>query len=266
MSHDFDVLINGTDHDDAPDRRVFQFPPEWGQGRATFGGIVSAAALFAMRQQISPERLPRSVMTSFVGPVSHDPADIRVQTLREGRSLTQMHAELVQDEQVRTTLQASFGAPRPSSIAISPEALGEPPAPDTLMEMPYIAGITPAFTQFFRYRWTSTDYPYTGSDTAKITGWCKHKTAATEPYTAVLGMLDAWPSPVLSMLTSPAPASTVHWTVYFNDMPEQMDDGWWFFRAEASHAQAGYVTMHNHIYRPDGKLAAQATQLVAVFG
>ena len=73
------------------DPSAVTIPADWGQGRATFGGLMVALQYEAMRAQISPERALRSLSVSFVGPAEPDvPISFEVQVLREGKAVSQV--------------------------------------------------------------------------------------------------------------------------------------------------------------------------------
>src|ERR1700722_14399624 len=58
------------------------------------GGVVTAAALWAMEAELSPEgQSLRSLHTTCVAPVSHGAVDINVEVLRRGRSMSHLRAE-----------------------------------------------------------------------------------------------------------------------------------------------------------------------------
>jgi acyl-CoA thioesterase len=43
-------------------------------------------------------------------------------------------------------------------------------------------------------------------------------------------------------------------------------DEWWWFECRTVSAGAGYASVRGEIYGPDGRMAADFSQLVAVFG
>ncbi len=60
---------------------------DWGQGRATFGGLLGGMIYTAMRREVDSARALYSFMLSFVGSVAmSEPFTITVSTLRTGRS------------------------------------------------------------------------------------------------------------------------------------------------------------------------------------
>ena len=85
---------------------MMECPESWAQGRTIFGGLVAAGALRAMREYT--DRRPRSLLISFVGPVSPGLSEIEVTKLRSGRSMTQLEARVSQDG-VRTVVIGAFG-------------------------------------------------------------------------------------------------------------------------------------------------------------
>lgn len=114
-------------------------PAEWAQGRASFGGLVAALQYEAMRAKVPADRLVRSLAITFVGPVEPDvPVRFEVDVLREGKAVSQVLGRAVQNGQVVTLVQGSFGASRASEVAVA--AL---PAPqmkhwDECQELPFI--------------------------------------------------------------------------------------------------------------------------------
>jgi len=239
--------------------------PSWAQGRATFGGVVTGAALKAMRTLVGQERLPRAAQTQFYGPVGPAPVTLRAEVVRAGRALTAVEAHVYQGGKRRASVQASFGAARDSGLVVVPPPHPQMlPAEDTI-ELPFLPGVTPAFTQHFAYRWEGGRYPFSGASEPVTSGWCKHRQPSDDPYVDIVGLLDAWPAPLLTMADRPVPASTVSWTASFVDVSTSAADGWWYFRADPVHSARGYATTRGHLYAPDGRLAAHMEQLVVIF-
>ncbi|MCO2091384.1 thioesterase family protein, partial [Pseudomonas aeruginosa] len=78
-------------------------PASWGQGRATFGGLVVALAYEAMLAVVEAGRPLRSIGVSFVGPLAPEqPASFSARLLREGKAVSQVQVEVRQGEQVVT--------------------------------------------------------------------------------------------------------------------------------------------------------------------
>ena len=238
-------------------------PPVWMQGRASFGGLPVAAALRAVRF-LAPDRPVRSFLVQFVGPLGPTPATLATRVLRAGRSMSTVEARVQQDGQEPVVVIASLGGDRPSAIEVAGPTRPERPDPDSLTSFPFLEGVTPSFTRFFEFRWTDGAYPFTGSDEGVLGGWVRHRTAATDPLLAAVGLMDAWPAPILSLAKGPCPASSVTWSVDIADLPAD-PSGWWWLRSETVEARAGYGSFRGELHAPDGRLAAHYSQRVAVF-
>ncbi len=149
-------------------------PAEWAQGRATFGGLVAALQYEALRAQVPADRPLRSLAITFVGPVAPDvPASYQVEVLREGKAVSQLLGRVVQNGEVATLVQASFGASRPSEIDVA----SEPPPVfkhwDECQELPYIKGVTPEFMRHLAMRWSVGGLPFTGNKSRDMGGWVR---------------------------------------------------------------------------------------------
>ena len=176
-------------------------PAEWAQGRATFGGLVAALQYEALRAQVSADRPLRSLAITFVGPVAPDvPASYQVEVLREGKAVSQLLGRVVQNGEVATLVQASFGAPRSSEIDVA----SEPPPLfkhwDECQELPYIKGVTPEFMRHLAMRWSVGGLPFTGNKSRDMGGWVRLRgDVKEEPLTEahILALVDAWPPALL---------------------------------------------------------------------
>jgi len=148
-------------------------PAEWGQGRASFGGLVAALQYQAMRAKVPADRPVRSLAITFVGPVEPEvPVSFEVEVLREGKAVSQVMGRAMQNGQVVTIVQGSFGASRPSEVAV--EAY---PAPsmkhwDECQELPYIKGVTPEFMRHLAMRWSVGGMPFTGNQSRLMAAGC----------------------------------------------------------------------------------------------
>lgn len=252
---------------DGPDAWIGEVPPVWMQGRASFGGIVAAVGLRALRAALGAGRTPRSIHTSFFAPLGPGPARVTTEIVRRGRFVTHGRAEIRQAESAVAQVTATFADDRDSGIVVDAPPRPARPGPEGLAELPFIAGVVPAFTRYFGFRWTDGAIPFTGSKTPGLGGWCQHRSdPGSDPHVALLGLLDAWPSPVVSMFERPAPASSVSWSSMFFDVPAVVDaEQWWWYGSEAIAAAHGYAGMRASLYGPSGRLAATVEQLVAVF-
>jgi acyl-CoA thioesterase len=242
--------------------------PDWMQGRAGFGGILGALALQSMRSHVPATRKVRSLLISFVGPVTAGDFAIHTQLLRSGKAVTQVQANLIQHGAVCCAALASFGGDRPSAVQVEPAPRPAMPAPDKALELPYIEGLTPSFTRHFVFRWALGELPFSGKGGCEIGGWIQFRERSdclTEEW--LVALADAWPTPVLSMLTAPAAASSLTWEMGFVhlDRPVCVENAWWCYRSTVDSAEQGYVHERGAIWDPQGRLAAFSRQTSTVF-
>lgn len=245
-----------------------EVPEGWGQGRATFGGLVAGLALRAAEACVEPDRCPRSAQVTFVGPVRPGPARAEATVLRAGRAMTLVRAVVLQDGGPRTDLVAAFGAARPTAIGVDDPGRPDMGLVEQGLDFPYIPGLTPDFTRGFEYRWDPAVLPFSGSSEARVDGAVRIRGADRVDATGVLALLDAWPAPVLALASAPIFASTVTWQVNFTRaVPEGgwPGDGFWRYRSESQACGEGYADMDSRLWAPDGTLVAAGRQLVAEF-
>lgn len=242
-------------------------PPGWGQGRASYGGLIAAIGLRGLQAKLVAPQPLRSLMASFVAPVAPGPVAVQATVWREGRALSQGTAQVVAAGEVCAVLQAAFG---PARLTGMPAVVGAPPPasprPDEMLVFPYLEGVTPEFTKHFDYRMDLGRLPFTGAKVASLGGWVRFRTAAPVDAAAILGLLDAWPAPVLPLLQGVAPASTATWMVNLaTDVQAQDPAGWWRFEGTTSQAAHGIADVDGRLWAPDGSLAATSRQLVVEF-
>lgn len=257
---------------DGAGRWIGRFDETWLQGRTAFGGLVSGAALRAMREVLADDaRACRTLTSSFLAPVRADAdALLSVEVQREGRSITFVEARITQSDALCATVQGVFGAPRESGITVEPTRWTPDKSHQDGMIFPFIQGVTPNFTRHFNMSWTEGDIPFTSGSQRHLAGWCRLASdgAAPDPApadVALIGLLDAWPAPVLGMMDRPAPASTVRWSAHLIDPARYVPGAWLGFRSEALTGHDGHVTTRGTLHDAEGHLIAWMEQLVAVF-
>lgn len=237
----------------------------WMQGRGAFGGVVAAAGLRAMSTHVPPERTPRSLTVTFYGPVTDAPATLDARVVRAGRNVTFTEAEIVQEGTPRARISASYGDPRPSAIAVTPERV-ELPDPQDFVRFAHIPDVTPVFVGNVDWRWSEGGFPFTGTPGSSLAAFLRFAEPAARGYERIAGLLDLMPAPVLQNLDRPRPASSVQWTSHFvaPDTVPLGDYAW--FRYETIQAGDGFSTTVGKLYDLDGRLLAWQEQLHAIFG
>ncbi|QSP96189.1 thioesterase family protein [Marinobacter salinisoli] len=243
-------------------------PQSWGQGRATFGGLVAALTFERMAALVPEERAMRSLQTSFVGPVEPGvPARFESELLREGRAVTQVQGRIVQNGEVRLVCLASFGGERESAVRVDALPAPEAASVELCQDLPYIEGVTPAFTRHIEMRWAFGHMPFTGKGGREMGGWMQFRDRPEVVSDAhIVALVDAWPPALLPHLKAPAPASSLSWALdILHPRPALEPGDWLLYRAGIDQAGAGYGHTHAGIWTASGELVALSRQTVTVF-
>jgi acyl-CoA thioesterase len=245
-------------------------PSLWAQGRASFGGLVAALVYQAMRNKVAQGRQVRSLAITFVGPVAPDvPVSFEVEVLREGKAVSQVMGRAVQNGQVMTLIQGSFGAARESIISVGALPAPQIAAPEACTELPYIEGVTPEFIRFLAMRWGIGGMPYTRNEDREMGGWVRLRgedQVCSIDEAHILALVDAWPPALLPRLSTPAPGSSLTWTIEFmQPVAELTTLDWCLYRAQIEYARDGYGHVAAAMWTPSGELMAISRQTVAVF-
>jgi len=246
-------------------------PDNWAQGRTSFGGLLTALAVRAMRGLV-PSAPLRVVQTTFIAPVPAGTVRIEAKLLRSGKSASHVEARLYDQGQVACLVVAIFGAARESAIRVQPPAPAVKLAPEQSQPFPWIEGVTPVFTREVVMRWASGRMPYMGAPEPKTQVYVGFR---EEPFAGngrlgesqLIGYADIIPSPGLSMLRKPAVASSLTWTLEFlSDDYGPAREGLWLMDAEVTSAGQGYLNQSATLWSPEWQAVALSRQSVVAFG
>lgn len=247
-------------------------PPDWLQGRTVFGGMQMALGGRAMRAvlPLQAAAMPlRSAQMTFVGPLlGGAPIRLQAATLRTGKSTVHARCDLMHDDgKVACTLVGIFGGPRESRF------VKEMPRPDPGVSAEDASAsvigppMSPAFLQHFDVRIARGARPYSGYPEPKSLIYARLRDRECGSEDALLALADVIPTPVLSMLTEPVPASSVNWMIEVLRDPAYLDlHDWVLIDTEVRAGTAGYLSQTSVLYGADGHAYSVSHQTVAVFG
>lgn len=242
---------------------AFDIPDDWMQGRSAFGGLQVALALQAMRAVVPTAPL-RTLQATFVAPVGGQ-LTARATVLRTGKSATHVEARLGDGAETAAIVIGVFGSPRSSVVSVTPRRTPSPVTMD--LELPFIPGVVPNFTQHFQAHWSHGAPPFTGSSEPRhtVTVGMRGEARASEAH--LVAIADFIPPIGLSYLASPAPGSTLTWMleVLRDRLDDQPAQGW-IVDAELFAARDGYTSQAVTLWAPDGEIAAVSRQSMLVFG
>lgn len=249
-------------------RQLAQITSDWGQGRATFGGLVAALGIRAL-DGVNQGRSLRALSVTFCAPAEAGELAIDVELLRSGRALLHAQARLVQDGQVRAVIIGAYGDARESSLQYAARRAPEGPNPESLQRMGYIDGAMPAFLRHFDHRWPTESTQTMPLGEGQLSGFARTLDADRVDAAVVTAIADAFPAPVMTLMKQHAPASTASWLLNFVGEPidpAKIDRGaFWQFAAQTLDAGAGYANVDAQIWDATGALRVISRQLVAEF-
>jgi acyl-CoA thioesterase len=240
---------------------------DWAQGRAMYGGLVTAVGNEALRKLVPADRLLRSLQTTFVGPAGATTWRIKAEVLRVGRAVTLARCDVIDGDQVAATVLGVYGGPRESAVEARPVATPSPRAVDEINEVRFQPGLSPNFMKHFAIRWAQGAKPFSGSPRTPTKAFIRHCDTAALTESHVVGLIDCIPTPAMSMFKARAPASSLVWTIeFFEHHFDFSPDRWWRIDTDIDAATSGYVNQTGLLHDPDGKPIALSRQLFAVFG
>jgi len=105
---DFDRTIALVPDTERPDEFAVDLDTGWSSLVGIHGGYMSALTVAAAEAVAGGDRTVRTVTTSFLRPGRPGPATVRVRTIRNGRSLTTLTADLVQNDHLLLTSRVTL--------------------------------------------------------------------------------------------------------------------------------------------------------------
>ncbi len=239
----------------------------WLQGRAIFGGMVAALCNEAMRRLVPHTRPVRAVEVTFAGPAVPGEVRLEAQILRIGKAVTIAQGRASSEGQIVAQTTGIYGDSRSSALHYGPTAAADVPRVDTLRDVDMTRPGRSAFSRHFGMRWAQGASSFSGSSISTSKAYVRHAGSGVFTESHLIALCDSIPSPSLQMLKTPAPASSLIWTLEFvRPHFEFPIDAWWRLDTSADAAHDGYVNQSGMIVNPDGEVAAFSRQLVTVYG
>lgn len=242
-------------------------PPGWRQGRGAYGGLSIAAAVRAIEARVAdPRRKVRSVTAELTAPVEVGPAELAVEVLRAGSSVTVARAALRQAGETRAHAVAVLAAPRPSTEALAWRALEPPRAPPwrEVAPAPLTSPPAPEFTQHFEFR-IIEGMPLSGGD-ARCVGWVRPR-APGAPRDAghIAALADAWFPALLVRARAMRPTATIAYTLdILGDLDGLDPEAPLLHRGTVPVCADGYFIETRELWGEDGRLVAINQQTFAI--
>lgn len=235
----------------------------FGQGKATFGGLVVGAAVRSMRGRVEPARRLRSLSAQLIGAPQPGPATLVLRHLRTSATVTTMSADLVQAGQVMTHVVGVFAADRP--VPLTWQQLAPPPVPpwEDVPVVEFPEGVAPEFTQHFEFRNVGA-IPFGASPEPSI-GYIRPRVPAMRDEAWLACVVDAWWLASITHFDGFRPAATLTLNAEFHAPLEGLPvEAPLLHRGVAHAASDGYAQESRELWGVDGRLVVTCTELVAI--
>lgn len=243
-------------------------PAGWEQGAGAYGGIVVALAIRAMEASLGDHAPLRALSAEIPSPLlTEEATEIRVETLRRGRSLASLEAKLVQRGEVKARASGLFGAERPVESRWEPEPPTGLLGGDRWKEARVTSGETPTvpFVRHFEMRGT-VGVPFAGSGEPLVEGWVRPAVAlASWGVAEVAAMVDCFYPAFFPRLTGPRPAATIAYNLHTTPAVDSLDPTRpLYYRARCTQVSAGYAFELRELWTAEGALVALNPQTFAI--
>jgi acyl-CoA thioesterase len=220
-----------------------------------------------MRKKLAQSQTIRSLMVSFIAPVTPGEVNVEANVLRQGRNVTQCSANVISGGQIALQAMAAFGNSRE---AFKPATAGNKKLPnrDSGISFSDNAKRLPPFLQYFDGCWTDGGIPFSGNYKPFLNMWVRHKQDVSSfPVEKLVAIADIPPPVLLSHFEKPpVPASSLSWSLEFIEAPEELTSEWFYLEFEVEAAADGYTQQSGRIYDELGRLVALTRQSMVYFG
>ncbi|MEO8704526.1 MAG: thioesterase family protein [Kofleriaceae bacterium] len=249
-----------------PTGATIDIQPGWRQGRGAFGGLTIATMIRGASAAVAdPTRKVRSVTAELFAAVEPGPAELTIEALRRGRSLSAVRVLLSQNTP-KAHAVVVLAVSRTGAGPVAWQDLQPPPVASwrQLEPAPMNGPSFPEFAQHFEYRFVE-GVPFTGGE-ARAIGWVR----PTNPGPArdagyIAALADAWFPATLVRLTGPRQIATITYTLEIIAGVEGLDpDAPLLYRGTVPVCADGYFVETRELWGEDGRLVALNHQTFAI--
>jgi acyl-CoA thioesterase len=257
FAFDRDTLVSAIDDG----RWRGRVDPKWNIGDAPNGGYLVSIALQAIARSL-PHPDPFAITAHF--PTRTDPGevDVEVEPIRNGRTHSTAAARLVQGEETRVHVVATFGdldaASGPTVVRDQPPSF--PPPEDCV---PATGPFAPVFARQFDLRLTPDTATWAitrPSGTAEMCGWNRFADGRDADTRSLVLIADSFPPAIFNVATAMW-VPTLELTVHVRARPAP---GWLQCRFQTRYLIEGYLDEDGEVWDSTGRLVALSRQLARI--
>jgi acyl-CoA thioesterase len=234
--------------------------PAWWVVMGPNGGYVAAIVVRALQATVAEGRPLRSLTVHYMRAPKEGPALIRTETVREGRSVSFLHATLHQGDRACAAAMAVFATDR-GGVAFNTARPPDIPAPEDVAPQEGSRLEAPPFAQNFDFRPAIGGRPFEGAPEAVTGGWLWPKQGPEELDAALaVALCDSWFPALFTAVETPLAVPTLDLTVHLRaPLPRPAD--WVLGSFWTRRARDGFLEEDGELFSRDGELLAQSRQL-----
>jgi acyl-CoA thioesterase len=240
--------------------------PDWGIFGITNGGYLMAIAARAM-SQAADGRLPVTLTSHFIRPVSAGPARITTETIKTGKTFSTVEARLAVEADALSLL-GSFavqGRARPETTYMSGAPPDLPPPEECVLAVPAVDGpLPPPLVAQFEQRLHPDDAAALmgeATGVARVRGW--FRLLDDEPFDPFVPLLaaDAFPPAIFNLEMPMGWTPTLEMTTHVRARPETQ---WLLCQFTTRFVTGGFLEEDGEIWDQSGRLVALSRQMALV--
>ena len=224
------------------------------------GGYLMAIVVAALRASAPRHPDPLSMTAHFLRPATPGAdCEVRVATLRSGRTLDTVRASLLQEGKVRLEVMAAFGVladPAPAALTIDPPRLPSPP--DCVARSGAAQGIALPILDRLQIRLDPADTGPDAAPRARTAGWIRFADGREPDTHASTLFVDAFPPAVFGLLGAVGWVPTIELTLHLRARPAA---GWVLGEFTSHDLCDGRMIEDGRLWDSQGRLIAQSRQL-----
>lgn len=236
---------------------------DWTQGRTIYGGLSLALAVQAARLAF-PDLPPlRSAQAAFTGAAS-GMLEIAPQQISVGKSSAFIAVDIRTEAGTALRSTLCFGKQRTSTLQFQQLPMPTVPQHSDCPEF-FGNGLRPGFSVQFDSRLAGQAGLVTGSSSANLVAWFRHRDrSVSNSEVGLLALADAPPPSAMLMLTEPAPISTMTWSIdVLSDVFSTSE--WHLVQSLGESIGDGYCSQAMTVWDDSGRPLLIGRQIVAIY-
>ncbi len=253
---EFDRTTTPVSVADRPGEFLVDLDAGWSSLLGVHGGYMCALAVRAA-ESMAPGREMRTMSTSFLRTGMVGAARLTVREVRQGRTITTMVAELVQDDEVLTVSRLTLMAARSGVEWRERWPLELPPPTDCVPFEPPAHVVN--FGRF-ELRFDPARMPFAG-DRAHIGGYVRPLEKGPVDAAWLVMATDCFPPPAFARAEPPTGGMSIDITVHVHRSGLALgDDGWLAGSFEIHDSTGGLAVERGRLTQLDGTVVAESFQ------